>query len=138
MSFARRHTVPIAAGLSAAVSAFAVVALTSDDGGGQAPESGRGATARAGSASAHAQADGLAVFTRMGCGGCHRLAAASSSGPIGPDLNARLPDHTRESLTAAILSPPPNAAMPSDFGDRLSDAELAALVGFLLSVRGPR
>ena len=29
---------------------------------------------------------GLEVFNRMGCGSCHRLAAAGSNGPIGPNL----------------------------------------------------
>jgi mono/diheme cytochrome c family protein len=81
---------------------------------------------------------GLAVFTRMGCGGCHRLAAAQSSGPIGPSLDERLPSHTRGSLTAQIVSPPSYSMMPDDFGERMSDAELDALVDFLLAVRDPR
>ncbi|MGH2744941.1 MAG: c-type cytochrome, partial [Thermoleophilaceae bacterium] len=110
-----------------AVAAFAVVALTTDE---RASTRGTVSTASGG--------DGLAVFTRMGCGGCHRLAAAGSTGPIGPDLDSRLPDHTRESLTAAILSHPPGAAMPNNFGERLSDADLDTLVDFLLSVREPR
>jgi mono/diheme cytochrome c family protein len=128
MRFGRRLAVPLAAGVAAGAAAFAVVALTTDDDQG-------GATGRVVAAG---NADGLAIFTRMGCGGCHRLAAAGSTGPVGPDLDARLPDHTRESLTAAILSPPPYAAMPDNFGERMSDAELDTLVDFLLSVREPR
>jgi mono/diheme cytochrome c family protein len=112
----------IAAALAAAVAAFAVVALTTDGDPASAP-------------AASAAAEGRAVFLRMGCGSCHRLAAADSTGPIGPDLDDRLPDHTRESLTAQILSPPPTSAMPPDFGERMSDSELDALVDFLLSVR---
>jgi mono/diheme cytochrome c family protein len=84
------------------------------------------------------QEAGLAVFTRMGCGGCHRLAAANSTGPIGPDLDERLPNHTRESLTAQILSPDPTGIMPDDFGERMTDAELTTLVDFLLAVRESR
>jgi mono/diheme cytochrome c family protein len=144
MSLARRHAVPLAAGLAAAAAAFAVVAATSDDGGSpggdgggrQAPEDSR-PTAPAAPASP-ARTAGLEVFTRMGCGGCHRLAAAGSTGPIGPDLDTRLPGHTRESLTAAILTPPAGTIMPPDFGRRMSDAELGALVDFLLSARAPR
>ena len=116
MSFLRRHAVPFAAGVAAAAAAFAVVLLTTDDGG-----EGREA--------------GLAVFTRMGCGGCHQLAAAGSTGPIGPNLDERLASHTRESLTAQILSPDPAGFMPDDFGERMTDAELTALVDFLLAVR---
>lgn len=147
MSLLRRHAVPLAAGLAAAVAAFAVVAATSDDGGPagggggrQAPGGGRlAAPAPVPEApAAPGQAASLATFTRMGCGGCHRLAAAGSTGPIGPDLDARLSDHTRASLTAAILTPPTGSVMPPDFGRRMSDAELANLVDFLLSTRGPR
>jgi cytochrome c oxidase subunit 2 len=139
MTFLRRHAVPLAAGLAAAAAAFAVVVLTTDDGGSAAHGGGRAPAGAHVAAPAPAEpAGGLAVFTRMGCGGCHRLAAAGSSGPIGPDLDARLPDHTRESLTNAILSPPFEAAMPDNFGERMTDAELDSLLDFLLSVRKPR
>ena len=90
---------------------------------------GAGPPARAG------EPDGRAVFVSMGCGSCHRLAAAGSDGPIGPDLDERLPAHTRASLTAAIRDPPPGGAMPEDFGSRMTRAELAALVDFLLGTR---
>ena len=74
----------------------------------------------------------------MGCGGCHTLAAASAHGEIGPDLDARLPSHTAATLRAKILDPPTSEAfaqMPTDFGERMSDAELDALVAFLLESR---
>jgi cytochrome c oxidase subunit 2 len=121
VSIGGRHGIPLAAGLAAAAAAFAVVAATRDGGGATAPAPG-------------SHAGGRAVFARMGCGSCHRLAATNSDGLMGPDLDARLPDHTRESLTAQILSPSPASGMPTDFGERLSDAELEAVVGFLLSV----
>jgi mono/diheme cytochrome c family protein len=73
----------------------------------------------------------------MGCGGCHRLAAANSTGPIGPDLDERLPSHTRESLTAAILRPPAGSVMPQGFGARMNEAEFDALLDFLLGQRKP-
>jgi mono/diheme cytochrome c family protein len=142
MSFLRRNAVPFAAGVAAAVAAFAVVALTTDGGDGErAPGSGQEpapAPAAPAAGVPAGQEAGFAVFNRMGCGGCHVLAAAGSSGPIGPSLDARLPDHTRKSLTAAILSPPPLAAMPDNFGERMSDAELSDLLDFLLAVREPR
>jgi hypothetical protein len=136
MSFVRRNAVPFAAGLAAAAAAFMVVLLTTDDGGeGRTPGSGQVA---AQAPIPEGQEAGLAAFTRMGCGGCHRLAAANSTGPIGPNLDERLPSHTRESLTAQILSPDPVGIMPDDFGERMTDAELTALVDFLLAVRKPR
>jgi mono/diheme cytochrome c family protein len=138
MSFVRRNAVPFAAGVAAALAAFAVVLLTTDDDGdGRAPAGEQVAAAAPPGVPAGHEA-GFAVFNRMGCGGCHALAAAGSSGPIGPDLDARLPDHTRKSLRTAILSPPPLTPMPANFGDRMSDDELDALVGFLLAVREPR
>jgi mono/diheme cytochrome c family protein len=138
MSFVRTGAVPFAAGLAAAAAAFTVVLLTTDDGDeGRAPSGQVAASAPAPSVPEGREA-GLAVFTRMGCGGCHRLAAANSTGPIGPDLDERLPSHTRESLTAQILSPDPTGIMPDDFGERMTDAELTTLVDFLLSVREPR
>jgi mono/diheme cytochrome c family protein len=139
LSFVRRNAVPFAAGVAAAVAAFTVVLLTTNDGGnGRAPEGGQVAAAAPGAALPEGLASGLAVFTRMGCGGCHRLAAAGSTGPIGPDLDQRLPNHTRESLTGQILSPGAYSGMPDDFGERMSDTELNALVDFLLAVREPR
>jgi mono/diheme cytochrome c family protein len=141
MSLVRRNAVPFAAGVAAAAAAFAVVLLTTDDdsGNGRAPDSGQVAAAPAPAEPLPEGLEGgLAVFTRMGCGGCHTLAAARSTGPIGPNLDGRLPNHTRESLTAAIVTPPAGSIMPEDFGRRMSDAELDALVDFLLAVRQPR
>ncbi len=136
MSFVRRHTVPLAAACAAAAAAFAVVVLTTDDGedGGRVPAGGQVAARPL----PEGQDAGLAVFTRMGCGSCHRLAAAGSAGPIGPSLDARLPSHTRESLTAVILRPPVGSPMPQGFGERMDKAEFDALLDFLLAQRESR
>ena len=117
---------PQVAGLVAAVTAFLLLAA-----GGDEPPA----------ASAPSGQAGQAVFVRMGCGGCHTLAAANAQGEIGPDLDARLPSHTAATLRARILDPPTSAEfaqMPTDFGDRMSDTELDALVAFLLASRGDR
>ena len=79
---------------------------------------------------------GRVVFAKLGCGSCHRLAAAGSTAEIGPDLDDRLPNHTASSLRAAIVDPPGGySMMPEDFDDRTTDAELDALVTFLLESR---
>jgi hypothetical protein len=145
------HAVPLAAGLAAALAAFAVVALTTDEGGDRAAVSretraepapaGSTPGARAEPAPAApapapgARAEGRLVFARMGCGSCHHFAATDSRGVIGPSLDHRLAGHTRASLTAQILSPDPSMLMPTDFGQRMTEAELAALVDFLLAAR---
>jgi cytochrome c oxidase subunit II len=116
-----RAAEPLVAGLVAAAAAFLLVLST---GGGDPPP-----------AASAGEPAGRAVFARMGCGGCHALAAANAHGEIGPDLDARLPSHTAASLRATILDPPSTpsfALMPRDFGERMSGAELDALVAYLL------
>ncbi|HEY6776371.1 MAG TPA: c-type cytochrome [Thermoleophilaceae bacterium] len=82
---------------------------------------------------------GGAIFARMGCGSCHHLSAAGSSGEIGPDLDQRLPAHDRASLIAVITDSDRSGdfvGMPEDFGRRMNATELNALVGFLLAAGG--
>ncbi len=118
----------LGAALAAAAVAFAVVALgVGIEGGGDAPRA---------SGTPGEQDSGRAVFTRMGCGSCHALAAAGSSGQMGPDLDSRLGGHTRATLIAQITSPPGDgdfSAMPDNFASRMDARELDALVSFLLS-----
>ncbi len=120
-------------GLLAAVAAFIVLGpITGDD------EPERASEQSGQPAAQDPVAAGRAVFARMGCGGCHRFDAARSEGRIGPNLDQRIPAHTRESLTAAIVAPPSSGgfyAMPDDYGERLSADELDALVSFLLDAR---
>jgi mono/diheme cytochrome c family protein len=119
-------------GLMATALAFAVVALgVGIEGDTDAPHAG----------AAQADAAGRAVFARMGCGSCHTLAAAGSSGQMGPDLDSRLGHHTRATLIAQITSPAGDggvSAMPDDFGNRMDAREMDALVRFLLSARTAR
>lgn len=89
-----------------------------------------------------AYATGRSAFARMGCGGCHRLAAGGGAGTgIGPDLDARLTGYDARSLRARIVDPyaggEPTSfgAMPQDYGARMSPRELDALVAFLLAAR---
>jgi cytochrome c oxidase subunit 2 len=123
----------LTAGLVATALAFAVVAL------GVGIE-GEGGAPRASSSQAEHDS-GRAVFARMGCGSCHTLAAAGSTGTFGPDLDTRLEHHTRATLIAQITSPAGDggfSAMPDDFGSRMDARELGALVRFLLSARTER
>jgi mono/diheme cytochrome c family protein len=120
----------LAAGLAAAALAFGTVALgVGIQGGSDEPVAGAAPTE---------DDSGRAIFTRMGCGSCHALAAAGSMGQIGPDLDGRLEHHTHATLIAQITSPAADGGssmMPSDFGSRMNARELDALVRFLLSAR---
>lgn len=76
-------------------------------------------------------ADGAAVFASAGCGGCHTLAAADSSGAVGPNLDDLQPDAgTVESIVRSG-----RGAMPSFEGD-LSDAEITAVAAYVAESAG--
>jgi cytochrome c oxidase subunit II len=87
--------------------------------------------------------DGKQVFTESGCGGCHALADANTTGGTGPDLDKVLPDKKAAFIKQSIVDPnaeiapgfPPNI-MPGQFGQTLQPAELDALVKYLDEVAG--
>jgi cytochrome c oxidase subunit II len=85
--------------------------------------------------------DGKAVFTDSGCGGCHALADAGTSGGTGPDLDESLAGKDDAYIEQSIVEPSAEIAegfsdgiMPPNFGDTLQPAELDALVGYLAEV----
>jgi mono/diheme cytochrome c family protein len=72
-------------------------------------------------------AAGEAVFASAGCGGCHTLEAAGSSGNVGPNLDDAKPD------LALALNRVTNGsgAMPS-FKGQLSDQEIADVAAYVV------
>jgi mono/diheme cytochrome c family protein len=74
---------------------------------------------------------GAAVFASAGCGNCHALKAAGASGSIGPNLDQLHPDAA--TVTAIVRSG--GGPMPA-FAGRLSDAQIAAVAGYVASVAG--
>ena len=87
---------------------------------------------------------GKDIFLAAGCSSCHALAAASSKGTVGPDLDQLaqeakragkpLDAFTRESLVDpdAYIEPGfQKGVMPADFAKKLSSAQVDALVSFL-------
>lgn len=123
------------------------VALVAD-----VPGTDTGALASAGAVSGTTAAAGKQVFTGVGtCGSCHTLAAAGTTGTVGPDLDTKLkadcasPASQKirgKSLTAciekAIVDPyaylPSGysaGVMPSNFSTRLKANEITALVNFI-------
>lgn len=81
---------------------------------------------------------GQQVFDDAGCGGCHTLAAAGSSADVGPVLDDVLPGQNPAEIERSIVDPSAEIAsgfqdqMPGDFGDRLDQDQLDALVEFLV------
>jgi mono/diheme cytochrome c family protein len=115
------------------------------------PGQDTGALASAGAVSGTTPAAGKQVFTGVGtCGSCHVLAAAGTSGTVGPNLDKLKADcalpasqkirgaSLKACITKAIVDPyaflPSGysaGVMPSNFGTRLKPNEITALVNFL-------
>ena len=82
--------------------------------------------APAGTVQGHAEA-GEAVFASAGCGSCHALEAAGSSGAAGPDLDQAAPDH--ETVVHQVTNG--GGGMPA-FGDQLSEQEIQDVAAFVV------
>ncbi len=87
--------------------------------------------------------DGAVVFTDAGCGGCHTLAAANTTGTTGPALDGSLegkdPAYIEESIVDPNAEVPegfPPDVMPQNYESDLSPEELEALVSFLSEATG--
>ncbi len=100
-------------------------------------------------------AEGKTIFTGVGgCGACHTLAAAGTSGTAGPNLGTRLASDCAtpaskkirgstltQCVHTAIISPYaylpagyPAGVMPNTFSKTLSPTQIQALVAYLSSV----
>ena len=76
-------------------------------------------------------ADGKSIFASAGCGGCHTLAAAGSSGNVGPNL-----DEAKPSLDLAVdRVTNGQGGMPS-FKGQLSDEQIQAVAKFVADNAG--
>jgi mono/diheme cytochrome c family protein len=73
-------------------------------------------------------AAGEAVYASAGCGGCHTLEAAGSSGSVGPNLDDAQPD------AALVIDRVTNGrgAMPA-FKDDLSEKQIADVAAYVVS-----
>ena len=70
--------------------------------------------------------NGAKVFASAGCGGCHTLEAAGSSGTVGPNLDEAQPDPSL--VTQRVTNG--QGAMPS-FADSLSEQEIADVAAYV-------
>ncbi|MGZ6515824.1 MAG: cytochrome c oxidase subunit II [Actinomycetota bacterium] len=112
--------------------------------------SGSSSSASSGSASLSPTAQaGKTVFSgASGCGTCHTLAAAGTSGTVGPNLGTAVVPDARKAgqplkqfIRESIVDPnkfiaqgfPPNV-MPQTFGKSLSSTQINDLVDFIASV----
>lgn len=83
---------------------------------------------------------GAQVFADNGCGSCHTLAAAGTTGEVGPNLEESLAsDDDTAGIEEMIRKPNvevvegyPANVMPQDYGESISPAELHELSEFLV------
>jgi len=78
-----------------------------------------------------AATDGKTIFAQAGCGGCHVLADAGSSGTTGPNLDQSRPDRALavDRVTNGRGGMPP-------FKDRLTKQQIDAVAQYVSSVAG--
>lgn len=105
-----------------------------------------GAKQRAAAAPADPKALGKQLYTQLGCNACHKLTDAGAVGLVGPGLDGLggraaniVPGQSAEEyIRTAIVKPnvfiTPNyqPVMPGDYGQRMADKDIDALVQYLL------
>jgi len=74
---------------------------------------------------------GKAVFASSGCGNCHTLAAAHSTGTVGPNLDSLKPDY--RAVTAQVTNG--GAQMPA-FKSTLSTQQIADVAAYVVTSTG--
>ncbi len=74
---------------------------------------------------------GSGVFASAGCGNCHTLAAAKSTGTVGPNLDSLKPDY--RAVTAQVTNG--GAAMPA-FKSSLSTQQIADVAAYVVASTG--
>ena len=74
---------------------------------------------------------GKAVFGKAGCGSCHTLAAAHSTGTVGPNLDQAKPDYRLATARVTLGKAP----MPS-FKGQLSDQQIADVAAYVVTSSG--
>jgi mono/diheme cytochrome c family protein len=74
---------------------------------------------------------GKAVFGQAGCASCHTLAAAGSSGTVGPNLDQAKPDYKLATTRVTFGK----GVMPA-FKGQLSDQQIADVAAFVVKSTG--
>lgn len=75
--------------------------------------------------------DGRSLFVASGCGGCHTLAAAGTTGAAGPDLDEARPGYAR----VVRIVTEGSGSMPA-YDGTLSAAQIRRVARFVASAAG--
>jgi mono/diheme cytochrome c family protein len=84
-----------------------------------------------GSSTSGSKPNGKQVFADAGCGGCHTLKDAGSTGNVGPNLDQLKPSKQAVAHQVEVGG----GAMPA-FKGQLSDAQIQAVADYVASVAG--
>jgi len=76
-------------------------------------------------------AAGGKIFQSAGCTGCHTLAAAKSTGTVGPNLDQAKPDYRKATARVTLGK----NAMPS-FKGQLTDQQIADVAAYVVTSTG--
>lgn len=106
-----------------------------------APQAAAGAEGGESEGEGAANGSGAQIFTSAGCGACHTLAAAGTTGTTGPNLDEFLaPDDDTEAVEEMIVDPNAELAegysanlMPTNYGQTLSKSEVHQLAEYLVA-----
>jgi mono/diheme cytochrome c family protein len=106
---------------------------TVENGGGTTDtgEATTGETETGGGGGEGDAANGKKIFASAGCGSCHTLADAGSSGTVGPNLDEAKPDH--DLVVERVTNG--SGVMPS-FSDQLSEQEIQDVAAYVSSAAG--
>ncbi len=92
---------------------------------------------------AFAGGPGGQVFGENGCGSCHTLKTAGSTGTVGPDLDTALAEQSAAEIKQSITDPNakvtpgyPTGVMPATFGQTIDPKDLNTLIKFLQQSAG--
>jgi mono/diheme cytochrome c family protein len=101
-------------------------ATTTETGGGGGATTAETTTAAEGDA-----AKGKEIFAAQGCGSCHTLADAGSSGSVGPNL-----DDAKPSFDLVVERVTDGAGVMPSFKDKLSEQEIKDVAAYVSTAAG--
>jgi mono/diheme cytochrome c family protein len=124
----------------AAVEVFGESHEEEGGGGGEATETQEGGGGGAGQGD---PAAGAEIFASAGCNTCHTLEDAGATAETGPNLDEALQGQDAAFVRQSIVEPDAQVAegysadlMPENYGEQLSEQELADLVAYLVQATG--
>jgi mono/diheme cytochrome c family protein len=104
---------------------------TVENGGGTTETTDTGETETEGGGGEGDAAKGKTIYASAGCGSCHTLADAGSSGTVGPNLDDTKPD---QALVVERVTDG-SGVMPS-FSEQLSEQEIQDVAAYVSSSAG--